>query len=284
MKRFALIGAAGFVAPKHMKAIKDVGGDLVAAMDPHDSVGVLDKFFPECRYFSAWEPFDWFCSVNEIEYVSICSPNYLHKDHCWFASRIGATAICEKPLALTINNLRTLETLVSPTNGIYTILQLRLNPAIQEVREKYRRTPVKRITVEYHTPRGRWYERTWKADATKSGGLATNIGIHLFDLITWIFGRATSIHRIKTVGPFGEDQSRICGVLSLERAQEVFFNLSIDPNEIPRREISINNEPPIPLSQGFAELHTESYRRVLEGNGFGIEEVYPSLEICEALR
>jgi len=280
LKRFALIGAAGYVAPKHMQAIKDIGGDLVAAMDPHDSVGILDRYFPDCKYFPTWEAFDWFCSNDGIDYVSICSPNYLHKDHCWFAHRIRANAICEKPLALTVDNLRALAGLlaVHPEHKIYTILQLRLNPVIQELRERYRVQSARNVVVKYFTPRGGWYAHSWKADKTKAGGLATNIGIHLFDALTWIFGRA------KTVEVSTKDSYRVCGFMSMERAETVYFDLSIHNCNPATRTIRIDDEPPISLSNGFTDLHTESYRQIMEGQGFGIEQAYPSLEICEQLR
>jgi UDP-N-acetyl-2-amino-2-deoxyglucuronate dehydrogenase len=287
-RRFVLIGAAGYIAPRHLKAIRDVGGELVAAMDPHDSVGVLDSYFPECRFFTEFERFDRFCEKEirqgrAIDYVSICSPNYLHDAHCRFAMRIGADAICEKPLVLRERNLDALEELEESSGcRIYSILQLRLSERIPEIRKAIE-AGWRKVVVDYRTPRGPWYRYSWKGNVEKSGGLATNIGIHLFDLIFFLFGQPTA--HMET-----DFEGDIVGDLLYSDDRLIHYFLSIS-NEFPaRRELIIHREDvqlvddQFDLSSGFADLHSKSYREILEGRGFGIEDVRPSIRFCESIR
>lgn len=274
MKTFALIGAAGYIAPRHLQAIKDTGGDLVAALDPHDSVGILDKYFPECSFFTEFERFDRHCEKLKregkgIDYVSICSPNYLHDAHAIFALRIGADAICEKPIILNERNLDAMEEMEKETgHKIYALYQLRLHPEVLRMKKMVEDRPNDffRINVEYHTPRGQWYGYSWKADFTKSGGTETNIGCHLFDVVSFVFGKAKRIDK---------------GNILLERG---YCDYSISTSECePRRIFTVNNEA-FDLSNGFTELHTKMYQEILAGRGVGIEDVRESVRICEAIR
>jgi UDP-N-acetyl-2-amino-2-deoxyglucuronate dehydrogenase len=293
MKSFALIGAAGYVAPRHMRAIKDVGGDLKVALDPHDSVGVLDSYFPDARFFVEFERFDRHIdklrrSNEPIDYVSICSPNYLHDAHVRFALRSDAGAICEKPLVLNPWNLDGLAEISQRTNrAINTILQLRLHPAIQALRERVASDPktVHEVDVTYITSRGRWYQVSWKGDDGKSGGIATNIGIHLFDMLVYVFGpaRRNTVH-LRT-------PERAAGYLDLAKANVRWF-LSIAAQDLPKgngkakptwRSIIIDGSA-LEFSEGFTDLHTESYKEILAGRGFGLDDVRPSVEIASALR
>jgi UDP-N-acetyl-2-amino-2-deoxyglucuronate dehydrogenase len=281
MKRFILIGI-GYVSPKHMKAIKDNSGELIAALDPHDSVGILDSYFPDCHFFTEFERFDRHCSKlidsgTKIDYVSIASPNYLHDAHCRFALRIGADAICEKPLVLKERNLDQLKTLEEKTNQkIYTILQLRLNKKLIELKNEILiSSAFQNILIEYITPRGRWYEHSWKGNFEKSGGIHYNIGIHLFDLVTWLLGPPTSfgIHKYS--------KNEVIGRLNFGNHASCNFHLSTEGTK-PKRSIVINNEE-IEFSNGFTDLHTLSYQKILEGEGFGIEEARLSIRLCEKI-
>lgn len=293
MKSFALIGAAGYVAPRHMRAIKDVGGDLKVALDPNDSVGVLDSYFPEARFFVEFERFDRHVDKlaragNSIDYISICSPNYLHDAHVRFAMRSGADVICEKPLVLNPWNLDGLAELAARTNrSVSTILQLRLHPAIRALRDRVTRERGRtyELDLSYITARGRWYHVSWKGDEGKSGGIATNIGVHFFDVLTHVFGsvKLNTLH-LRT-------NSRAAGYLELERARVRWF-LSIAAEDLPSscrngqstyRSLKLDGEE-IEFSDGFTDLHTESYKEILSGNGYGIEDVRPSIEIVSALR
>lgn len=289
MKRkiFALIGAAGFVAPRHMKAIKDVGGDLVAILDPHDSVGIIDKYFPDALFFSEVERFDRHLeklkrSGEGVHYVSICSPNYLHDAHCRLALRVGADAICEKPLVLKPWNLDQLIEIEKETGQkIYTVLQLRLHPELMKIRNELDGQK-HRVNIQYVTPRGKWYERSWKGDIDKSGGLITNIGIHLFDMLLWLFGRCVKISMIEN------EKDYILGILQLENA-EVSFSLSTRKDHLPNkkfdfyRSITIGNIP-IRLDNSFTDLHTSVYQDILNGNGFRINDARPSIELVYKIR
>lgn len=293
MKSFALIGAAGYVAPRHMRAIKDVGGDLKVALDPNDSVGVLDSYFPDARFFVEFERFDRHIDKlaragNGVDYVSICSPNYLHDAHVRFAMRSGADAICEKPLVLNPWNLDGLAGLAARTNrSVSTILQLRLHPAIRALRERVTRERERNyeLDLSYITSRGRWYHVSWKGDEGKSGGIATNIGVHFFDVLAYVFGPIQSnVLHLRT-------ESRAAGYLELQRARVRWF-LSIAAEDLPPacrngqatyRSLKLDGEE-IEFSNGFTDLHTESYREILAGHGYGIEDVRPSVEIVSALR
>lgn len=276
--RFALIGAAGYVAPRHMKAIKDVGGELVAALDPHDSVGILDSYFPECSFFTEFERFDRHLEKlrrngKGVNYVSICSPNYLHDAHCRFALRVGADAICEKPLVLNERNLDALRALEEETGRrVWGLYQLRFHPEVIKMRESVK--SCHRVHIDYCTPRGRWYEYSWKADVQKSGGLATNIGCHLFDVMTFLFGQPLNSWVCS-------DKGGVRGTIRFQDAN-VYYELSTVLGE-PKRLFTIDGEP-FNLNGGFTDLHTEVYRQICEGNGIGLEDVRESVKLCEGIR
>lgn len=295
MKDFALIGAAGYVAPRHMKAIKETGNNLVAALDKHDNVGVLDSYFPKADFFTEFERFDRHLDKirrqkKQIDYVSICSPNYLHDSHIRFALRSGADAICEKPLVLNPWNVDALEEIQRETGKkVYTILQLRLHPAIIALREKIKHGPASKlynVDLRYITSRGNWYYTSWKGDLAKSGGLATNIGIHFFDMLLWIFGPLKSVR----VDNHGSDHAQ--GFLELERARVNWF-LSINAEHLPDsarekgkstyRSLTLEGEE-VEFSEGFTDLHTISYRSILNGTGFGLEEARQAIMLVHTIR
>ncbi|MEI8007841.1 MAG: Gfo/Idh/MocA family oxidoreductase, partial [Bacteroidota bacterium] len=282
---FGLIGAGGYVAPRHMKAIKETGNTLVAALDKYDGVGIMDSYFPDANFFTEPERFDRHLDKLrhkgpgfKIDYVSICSPNYLHDAHIRLALRNDAFAICEKPLVLNPWNLDALGVLEQETGKcIYTILQLRLHPAIIALRKKINEGPADKIydvKLKYISSRGKWYHISWKGDLAQSGGIATNIGIHFFDMLTWIFGDAkenrVSIH----------EKDQAAGFLALEKAN-VDWHLSINADHLPAlykeqgkrvyRSITIDGEE-VEFSDGFTDLHTLSYKQILAGNGYGLED------------
>lgn len=278
---FVLIGAAGFVAPRHMAAIKHVGGDLIAALDPHDSVGVLDSYFPNCRYFSEFERFDRFCELyrhghGRIDFVSVCSPNYLHDAHCRFGLRIGADVICEKPLVLHARNLEQLEQAEQETGRrIWNVLQIREHPEIKIRVEGYK-TGHHEVSIEYIAPRGSWYQHSWKGDEKRSGGIGTNIGVHLFDAVTWLFGKVVEIN----IGTVGDEA--LGGYIKLERA-DVRFYLSISSEISARRVFRIDSEQ-IDLGGAFGELHNAVYARSVSGCGYGIRDTWAAIELAEKIR
>ena len=276
-----------------MKAIKSIGGDLIVAFDPKDSVGIIDSHFPDAHFFVEFERFDRHIDKmkrhgQKIDYVSICSPNYLHDAHCRFALRSDADAICEKPLALNPWNIDGLAEIEKETGRkISTILQLRLHPAIQELKRKVDASPNSTFAVDltYITSRGRWYHASWKGDESKSGGVATNIGVHFFDMLSYIFGPVTqnTVHL--------HDEERAAGYLECGSAQIRWF-LSIDRNDLPEnvqgqkmtyRSVTIDGEE-IEFSEGFTDLHTRSYEEILGGRGYGINAVRPSIEIVSSFR
>lgn len=296
-RNFALVGVAGYVAPKHLKAIHDTRNVLVAAVDPHDAVGVLDGYFPQTRFFTEIERFDRFLekqrrdpSASPVDYVSVCSPNYLHDAHVRLALRVGAHAICEKPLAINPWNLDQLQELEQEyQRRVFAILQLRLHPAVQELKESLENEANRSrrdICLTYITRRGQWYHHSWKGNEEKSGGLAMNIGIHFFDLLLWLFGRMerSVVHQYS--------RSRMSGYLELEWARVRWF-LSVDYDDLPAsvreqggyayRSITIDGEE-LDLSAGFAELHTEVYRDILDLGGFGIQDARPSIELVYNVR
>jgi UDP-N-acetyl-2-amino-2-deoxyglucuronate dehydrogenase len=293
MKTFALIGAAGYIAPRHMRAIKETGGDLTVALDPNDSVGVIDSYFPEARFFTEFERFDRHIDKlsranSGIDYVSICSPNYLHDAHARFAMRSGADAVCEKPLVLNPWNLDGLADMARRTNrGVNTILQLRLHPTIRDLKKRIAAEPqrVHDLELSYITSRGRWYHASWKGDDAKAGGIATNIGVHFFDMLVHVFGAVRlNILHLRTA-------ERAAGYLELERARVRWF-LSIASKDLPSsarpgqttwRSVKLDGAE-LEFSDGFTDLHTESYREILAGRGFGLDEVRPSVETVSALR
>lgn len=296
MKKFALMGVAGFVAPRHIKAIKETNNDLLTAFDPNDSVGIIDSYFPKAHFFTEFERFDRHLEKlrleknTPIDYVSICTPNYLHDAHIRFALRNNADAICEKPLVLNPWNAEKLMTIEKQSsNSINTILQLRLHPSIIALKEKVANDPKQKIhdiDLTYVTSRGNWYYASWKGALEKSGGICSNIGIHFFDMLIWIFGdvEKSTVHLM--------EHDRASGVLQLKNANIRWF-LSINEDTLPNsakadgkrtfREITIDNER-FEFSQGFTDLHTASYKHILEGNGFSISETLKSLELAYSLR
>lgn len=292
--RFALIGAAGYIAPRHMKAIRDNGHQLVAALDPNDSVGVIDSYFPEADFFTEFERFDRHVDKlrrkgQKVDYVSICSPNYLHDAHIRFALRNHAHAICEKPLVSNPWNLDALEEIEQETGSrVYTILQLRLHPAIVALRDRIQSqgSAMHEVDVTYITSRGHWYHTSWKGDVAKSGGIATNIGVHFFDVLAWIFGpRCRSVVHVTRPDCAG-------GVLHLERARVRWF-LSINAAHLPAaaaqagqrtyRSFTVGGDE-VEFSDGFTDLHSESYRRILAGDGFGLAEARPAVQTVYEIR
>ncbi len=295
MKNFALIGAGGYIAPRHMKAIKDTGNKLVAALDKNDSVGILDSYFPETDFFTEFERFDRHIDKLkrhgiQTDYVSVCSPNYLHDSHIRFGLRAGADVICEKPLVLNPWNVDALMEMEKETgHHVYTILQLRLHPAIMALKEKVKNSPADKkydIDLRYITSRGHWYHISWKGDIAKSGGIATNIGVHFFDMLMWIFGD------VKENEVTQHDANTAAGKLVLEKANVTWF-LSIDPNNLPSEAISAGKRTyrslnidgdQFEFSDGFTELHTQSYQKILNGEGFRISETKSAIELVHAIR
>lgn len=291
---FALIGAAGYIANRHMRAIKETGNILQAAFDPNDSVGILDNFFPEAYFFTEFERFDRHVDKLKrkqkgIDYMSICSPNYLHDAHIRFALRNNSHAICEKPIVLNPWNVDALEEVENEGDKkIFTILQLRLHPAIIALRKKFEKvqSTMADVDITYITSRGNWYYQSWKGDVSKSGGIATNIGVHFFDMISWIFGKQISslVHV--------NQPDCAAGFLQLENARVRWF-LSINPEHLPieqrekgqrtYRSIQIGGEE-IEFSEGFTDLHTESYKQILDGKGFNISEAKNSIEMVHHIR
>lgn len=292
---FALIGAAGYIAPRHLRAIKENGQNLAAALDTSDSVGIIDSYFPEAAFFTEFERFDRHSELlrrageeSRIHYVSICSPNYLHDAHIRFALREGAHAICEKPLVLNPWNAEALQVLEKESGKkVNTILQLRLHPSIIELKNKVQSSnKIHDLELTYITPRGKWYNYSWKGDINKSGGVATNIGIHFFDMLIWIFGS------VKKSGLHYSQFNKVAGLLQLEKANIKWF-LSIDKDDIGRvkgkndfktfRSIKIDGEE-IEFSEGFTDLHTISYKEILNGNGFSISDAIPSIQTAFDIR
>ena len=294
MKNFALIGAAGYIAPRHFKAIKETGNVLVAALDKFDSVGVIDSYFPSADFFVEFERFDRHLdklkrSGKHIDYVSVCSPNYLHDSHIRFGLRHGADVICEKPLVLNPWNIEPLQKIEEETGSrIHNILQLRLHPSIISLKEQVSKQGDRMHDVDltYITSRGNWYYTSWKGDKSRSGGIATNIGIHFFDMLTWIFGKL-----VKNMVHVHE-HDRAAGLLQLEKANVRWF-LSINQNTLPNetssdkiktfRSIKVGGEE-IEFSAGFTDLHTTSYQAILDDQGFGIEETKEAIEIAYQIR
>ena len=293
-KRFALIGAAGYIAPRHMRAIKDTANDLVAAMDPNDSVGVIDSYFPDADFFTEFERFDRHVDKlrrkgRGVDYVSICSPNYLHDAHIRFALRNQAHAICEKPTVLNPWNLDALQEIELETGcQVYSIHQLRLHPAIAALKQRIdgQGDRTHDVDLTYITSRGHWYHSSWKGDVAKAGGVATNIGLHFFDMLIWVFGRIQrSVVHVNR-------PDCAAGTLWLDRARVRWF-LSINAAHLPEtqrlkaqrtyRSITVASEE-VEFSEGFADLHTESYRHILAGHGFGIDAVRPAIDAVSLIR
>lgn len=294
-KNFAIIGVAGFVATRHLRAIRETGNNLVAALDRFDSVGIIDSYFPAADFFVEYERFDRHLDKLkrkgvQIDYVSICTPNYLHDSHIRFALRQGADAICEKPVVLNPWNLDALIEIEKETGReVNNILQLRLHPSIIELKRKIDEGPedkVYDIDLTYITSRGNWYFISWKGDEQKSGGVATNIGVHFFDMLTWIFGdvKQDVVHIYQ--------QDKAAGFLDLEKARVRWF-LSVDSRDLPDdikqedkttfRSITVDGDQ-IEFSGGFTDLHTMTYQKILEGKGFGLEDSRRSIETVYAIR
>lgn len=284
MKNFALIGAGGYIAPRHVEAIKHTNNNLVALLDPYDGVGYIDRYFPNASYFKEAERFDrhLYKHKDNMDFVSICSPNYLHDAHIRLSLRNGCDVICEKPLVLRHRNLEALKTVEKETGKkIYNILQLRHHPLIIELKEKYKNTnKIHNVTLDYITPRGTWYDYSWKGTLSKSGGVVANIGVHFFDMLMWIFGDVQSFD-IENSGRKSK------GTLQLEKAN-VTYNLSIEKEDLPWdewkpfRSIKIDNEE-IEFSTGFTDLHKVSYEEILKGNGFTLEDVEPTIKLIDNL-
>jgi UDP-N-acetyl-2-amino-2-deoxyglucuronate dehydrogenase len=295
MKTFSLIGAAGYIAPRHMKAIRDTGSELIAAMDTNDSVGVIDTYFPEAQFFTDFELFDAHINAERragrgLDFVSIASPNYLHSAHMQWALRSGSDAICEKPLVLFPNQIDELKSIEADTGRkIYTILQLRLHPAILELKERMDKTPKDaKVDVEltYVTSRGNWYLKSWKGGEDKSGGIATNIGVHFYDMLHFVYGSLQeNIVHLNT-------PTRAAGYLEYERARVRWF-LSLDINDVPEKDrlrgirtyrAIVADGKSLEFSEGFTELHTKIYEDILSGGGFGVEDNRVAIETVATIR
>jgi UDP-N-acetyl-2-amino-2-deoxyglucuronate dehydrogenase len=297
MANFAITGVAGYIAPRHLKAITETGNTLVAALDPHDSVGILDRFSHNARFFTEPERFDRHLEKlrrigeeERVHWFSICAPNYLHDAHIRMAFRLNANAICEKPLVLNPWNLDALQELEAETGQrVFTVLQLRVHPQILALRERIRNSHQKKkheIELTYITPRGPWYLSSWKGNLQRAGGLATNIGIHFFDFLLWIFGEVNH-HEVHIA-----EEKRTAGFLDLERANVKWY-LSLDEHDSPVKNvdgnsrtyrcISIDNEP-LEFTHGFTDLHTEIYQQTLDGNGFGIDDTRATINLIHNIR
>ncbi len=297
VKKFALIGAAGYIAPRHMEAIQKTGNNLLAALDKFDCVGIMDRYFPEANFFTEPERFDRHLDKlrrlnngKAVDYVSICSPNYLHDSHIRLALRNNAHAICEKPVVLNPWNVDALQLLEQESNkNIYTILQLRLHPSVIALKQKVENGPKDKIydiDLSYITSRGKWYAISWKGDVSKSGGVSTNIGVHFFDMLSFVFGKTlkSDVHLLR--------DNKAAGYLELEKARVRWF-LSLDHNDIPKeikeqgqttfRSILMEGEN-FEFSGGFTNLHTVSYQDIMKGNGFRIKEAKQSIEMVHAIR
>jgi UDP-N-acetyl-2-amino-2-deoxyglucuronate dehydrogenase len=297
MKNFVLIGAAGYIAPRHMKAIKDTGNDLIAALDVNDSVGIIDSYFPDADFFTEFERFDRHIDKlrreqggHAVDYVSICSPNYLHDSHIRFALRSNADAICEKPLVLNHWNIDALQAIEKDTGKkVHTILQLRLHPSIIALKQEVDAAPTGSkfdVDLTYITSRGKWYFHSWKGDEKKSGGVSTNIGVHFFDMLHFVFGKVVDnkLHY--------RDEFKAAGFIEYEKARVRWF-LSVDVEDVPEvakkegkrtyRSLTMNGRS-IEFSDGFTDLHTRVYENILNGEGFSLEENRVAIEIVGGIR
>ncbi len=294
-KNFAVIGVGGYIAPRHLRAIRDTGNQLVAAVDPKDSVGVLDQYSFDVKFCTEIERFDRHLEklrrgpdADRVHFVSVCSPNYLHDSHCRLALRVGADVICEKPLVINPWNFDALEELEAETkHRIHTVLQLRVHPELIKLKQTLQEQGGQHdVELTYITSRGPWYQVSWKGHEDKSGGVATNIGVHFFDLLLWLFG---STNGIKV---YHSDESRMSGFIELEHARVRWF-LSVDKNDLPFsakaggkttfRSITVDGKE-IEFSEGFTDLHTRVYEETLAGRGFGIKDARPSIDLTYAIR
>src|SRR5574344_444548 len=295
MKNFAIIGVAGYIAPRHLKAVRDTGNKLAAAYDVFDSVGIMDSYFPDASFFTEFELFDRHLSkmkreVNGIEYLSICTPNYLHDAHIRYGLRLNADVICEKPLVLNPWNIDALSVAERESGKkVNTILQLRLHPAIQDLRKRVASAPAGKIfdvDLTYITSRGNWYYTSWKGDSRKSGGVATNIGVHFYDMLAWVFGA------VKNNVVHISSHDRVAGLLEFDKARVRYF-LSINEDTLPREAKEAGKRTyrslqmegiEVEFSDGFTELHTESYKKIIAGEGFGLEDARAAVEIVHGIR
>lgn len=295
MKNFGLIGVAGYIAPRHLKAIKDTQNNLIVALDKSETVGIIDSYFPDCSFYTEYERFDRYVEKikhtnKKLDFVSVCTPNYLHDSHIRFGLRAGADVICEKPLVLNPWNVDALEQMEKETGKkVYTILQLRLHQSIIVWKKQIDEGPkdkVYDIDLTYITSRGTWYYASWKGQAEKSGGIATNIGVHFYDMLSWIFGPVQE----NIVHVYEHD--RAAGFLRFEKARVRYF-LSINADTLPPeavekgmrtyRKIEMEGQE-IEFSHGFTELHTESYKEILNGKGYGLKDARQSIEIVSDIR
>jgi UDP-N-acetyl-2-amino-2-deoxyglucuronate dehydrogenase len=297
MVNFAIIGVGGYIAPRHLKAISDTGNQLLLATDPHDAVGIMDRFFPDCEFYTNIEKFaSRLESINRsdnsrrIDYVSICSPNYLHESHIKLALKNGSHAICEKPLVLDLHELDSLATVERETGKkVFTVLQLRLLPQLVALKKEFESSKSSKkheVSLSYVTSRGSWYNTSWKGDVTKSGGVATNIGIHFFDFLTWMFGSCQdfAVHL--------SESNQMAGYLELERAKVSWF-LSTKRSDLPPETQAANKQAyrlitidgkELEFSDGFTDLHTDVYRDILSRGGFGLGEARPAIELVHKIR
>lgn len=291
---FAIIGIGGYIAPRHIEAIRDLGHNLVAAYDKNDSVGIMDRYYPDCQFFTEFERFEAFVeklrgTSEEIHYVSICTPNYLHSSHIKFALSHGAHAICEKPLVLCEKDLEELIQYEKKfKKNVYTVLQLRVHDAILALKQKIEleNKDLHQVDLDYMTSRGQWYHESWKGDVRKSGGLTTNIGVHFFDMLTWIFGSATDVQILEKSATIEK------GTVRLQKAM-VNWSLTIDRKRLPEaavkagkttfRSIKIDGTE-FEFSEGFTELHKRVYQDILSGKGYGLEAARPAIQIVEKIR
>jgi UDP-N-acetyl-2-amino-2-deoxyglucuronate dehydrogenase len=292
-----VIGVGGYIAPRHLKAIRDTGNRIVAAVDPKDAVGLLDQFSYDVRFFTEIERFDRHLEKmrraseqERVHYISVCSPNYLHDAHCRLAMRVGADVICEKPLAINPWNLDALQEIEAETHRkVNTVLQLRVHPELLKLRERLHQensSAQHDVVLTYITSRGNWYHVSWKGQMEKSGGVATNIGVHFFDLLIWLFGPAQGIK------VYHADAERMSGFIELEKAHVRWF-LSVDHNDLPEaatqakkttfRSITVDGQE-IEFSEGFTDLHNRVYEKTLAGDGFGIADARPSIELTHRIR
>ena len=295
MKNFGIIGVGGYIAPRHLKAIKETGNNLIVALDKNDSVGIMDSYFPQCSFYTEYERFDRFVekikhTEDKLDFVTVCTPNYLHDSHIRFGLRAGADVICEKPLVLNPWNIDALQKMEEQTGRkVYNILQLRLHPAIIEWKNMVDNGPkdkVYDVDLTYITSRGLWYYTSWKGDLSKSGGVATNIGVHFYDMLSWIFGNIQE----NIVHIYEHD--RAAGLLRFEKARVRYF-MSINADTLPKqaleqgkrtyRKMEMDGKE-IEFSDGFTELHTESYKKILAGEGFGLDQAYQSIKIVHDIR
>lgn len=295
MKNFGIIGVGGYIAPRHLKAIKETGNNLIVALDKNDSVGIMDSYFPQCSFYTEYERFDRFVekikhTEDKLDFVTVCTPNYLHDSHIRFGLRAGADVICEKPLVLNPWNIDALQKMEEQTGRkVYNILQLRLHPAIIEWKNMVDNGPkdkVYDVDLTYITSRGLWYYTSWKGDSSKSGGVATNIGVHFYDMLSWIFGsiKENIVHIY--------EHDRAAGLLLFEKARVRYF-MSINADTLPKQAVEQGKRTyrkmemdgkEIEFSDGFTELHTESYKKILAGEGFGLDQAYQSIKIVHDIR